>query len=61
MQDLNQKPTILIVDDMTTNLIILSDILKDEYNIKIAKTGTKALEIVHSQDNKVVKRMRSMD
>lgn len=36
---------------MTTNLIILSDILKDEYNIKIAKTGTKALEIVHSQDN----------
>ncbi len=50
MQDLNQKPTILIVD-MTTNLIILSDILKDEYNIKIAKTGTKALEIVHSQDN----------
>lgn len=51
MQDLNQKPTILIVDDMTTNLIILSDILKDEYNIKIAKTGTKALEIVHSQDN----------
>lgn len=51
MQDLNQKPTILIVDDMTTNLIILSDILKDEYNIKIAKTGTKALEIVNSQDN----------
>ena len=51
MQDLNQKPTILIVDDMTTNLIILSDILKDEFNIKIAKTGTKAIEIVHSQDN----------
>ncbi|WP_228286258.1 diguanylate cyclase domain-containing protein [Arcobacter vandammei] len=51
MQNLNLKPTILIVDDMTTNLIILSDILKDDYNIKIAKSGLKALEILNSQDN----------
>ncbi|WP_418186453.1 diguanylate cyclase domain-containing protein [Aliarcobacter lanthieri] len=41
-----RKPTILIVDDMTTNLLILSDLLKDEYDIKVAKSGTKALEIL---------------
>lgn len=51
MQNLDLKPTILIVDDMTTNLIILSDILKEDYNIKIAKSGTKAIEIVNSQDD----------
>ncbi|WP_418179893.1 diguanylate cyclase domain-containing protein [Aliarcobacter lanthieri] len=42
-----RKPTILIVDDMTTNLLILSDLLKDEYAIKVAKSGTKALEILN--------------
>ncbi|WP_235826965.1 GGDEF domain-containing response regulator [Aliarcobacter vitoriensis] len=41
-----KKPTILIVDDMTTNLLLLSDLLQDEYEIKIAKGGTKALEIL---------------
>ncbi|WP_418180894.1 diguanylate cyclase domain-containing protein [Aliarcobacter lanthieri] len=41
-----RKPTILIVDDMTTNLLILSDLLKDEYDIKVAKSGNKALEIL---------------
>lgn len=46
-----KKPTILIVDDMTTNLLLLSDLLKDEYNIKIAKNGTKALEILNSTND----------
>ena len=40
------QPTILIVDDMQTNLAILAGILKDDYNIKIAKSGPKAIEIV---------------
>ncbi|RBQ29047.1 diguanylate cyclase response regulator [Aliarcobacter vitoriensis] len=31
---------------MTTNLLLLSDLLQDEYEIKIAKGGTKALEIL---------------
>lgn len=50
MQNLNKKeiPTILVVDDMSTNLLILSDLLKDEYDVKIAKNGKKALELVHS-------------
>ena len=42
------KATILIVDDMQVNLAILSEILKDEYHIKIAKSGKKALEIVEN-------------
>ncbi len=44
------KPTILIVDDMTTNLLLLSDILKDDYKIKIAKNGHTTLEIANGSD-----------
>lgn len=42
----NTVPTILIVDDMQTNLSILSNILKDTYRIKVAKNGQKALDMV---------------
>lgn len=45
------KPTILIVDDATTNIELLSELLCDEYSLKIAKNGQKALEIANS-DNK---------
>lgn len=50
MPELIKQPTILIVDDMTTNILILSDLLKDEYEIKVAKNGEKAIEIVNSQN-----------
>ncbi len=40
------RPTILIVDDMQENLMLLSEILKSKYQIKIAKDGQKALDIV---------------
>lgn len=43
-----KKPTILVVDDMTTTLLLLHDLLKDTYEVKIAKNGTKALEILES-------------
>lgn len=46
----NEKPTILIVDDETTNIVMLSDLLKDEYQIKVAKLGQKAIDIVNSED-----------
>ena len=42
------KATVLIVDDMQVNLAILSEILKCEYHVKIAKSGQKALEIVEN-------------
>jgi len=50
MPELIKQPTILIVDDMTTNILILSDLLKDEYEIKVAKNGEKAVEIVNLQN-----------
>jgi diguanylate cyclase (GGDEF)-like protein/PAS domain S-box-containing protein len=40
------KPTLLLVDDMQVNLVMLSAILKDEYHIKTARSATQALEIV---------------
>lgn len=47
----HKKPTILIVDDMTTNLLLLSDLLKDDCNIKISKSGTKALKILNAPND----------
>ena len=39
----NAKPNVLIVDDEKTNLKILSDILKSEANVLIAKNGEQAI------------------
>jgi class 3 adenylate cyclase len=39
------QPTILIVDDSVENLQLLSNLLKDVYKIKVAKSGEKAIEI----------------
>ncbi|MDN5096781.1 GGDEF domain-containing response regulator [Aliarcobacter butzleri] len=41
----------LVVDDMTTTLLLLHDLLKDTYEVKIAKSGTKALEILESPND----------
>ena len=46
-----KKHTILVVDDMTTTLLLLHDLLKDTYEVKIAKSGTKALEILESPND----------
>ncbi|TAN69051.1 MAG: response regulator [Methylobacter sp.] len=42
------RPTILIVDDMADNLLLLSDLFKDEYRVRVAHTGEKALAICQS-------------
>lgn len=36
---------------MTTTLLLIHDLLKDTYEVKIAKSGTKALEILESQND----------
>ncbi len=41
----HEKETILIVDDIHTNIIMLSEILKEQYDLKVAKNGLKAIEI----------------
>lgn len=45
---LNFKATILVVDDTPDNLRFLSGILKDDYLIRIANNGEKALAICQS-------------
>lgn len=42
------RPTILIVDDTPDNLMLLSSIFKDEYRVRLAPNGEKALAICHS-------------
>lgn len=46
-----KKATILVVDDMTTTLLLIHDLLKDTYEVKIAKSGAKALEILESPND----------
>lgn len=42
----NLKPTILVVDDTSSNIMILSSLLKGNYKVKIATNGEKAISIV---------------
>jgi len=42
----NEKPVILVVDDVPDNLILASTLLKDLYKVKVATNGEKALAIV---------------
>lgn len=38
------RPSILIVDDTPDNLVLLSQLFKGEYRVRLAQTGAKALE-----------------
>lgn len=49
----NKKPTILIVDDVVSNLMMLSDLLSDDYEIKIAKSAQKGLEILKKNNYEI--------
>jgi putative two-component system response regulator len=42
------KPTILVVDDTPDNLDLMGDLLMNDYKVKIANSGKKALEIVQT-------------
>lgn len=42
----NLKPTILVVDDTSSNIMILSSLLKKDYKVKVATNGEKAISIV---------------
>ena len=47
MNTKNKKlPTVLIVDDTPDNITLLSSLLKDKYNTKVANSGATALQIV---------------
>jgi putative two-component system response regulator len=42
--------TILIIDDSPDNLMVLSEVLKPFYKVKVATNGTKALNMIASGD-----------
>lgn len=42
------RPTILVVDDAPDNLHLLAQLFKDEYRVRIAQSGEKALDICQS-------------
>lgn len=43
-----QRPTLLVVDDTPENLTHMAGILKDEYKVKVANNGEKAIAIAGS-------------
>ena len=47
------KRTVLIVDDEEINLEIMSEILKDAFNVLTANDGKEALDILLNGDNKI--------
>jgi len=46
--NLTDKATILVVDDTPDNLVLMSNLLKERYKVKIANGGEKALKIAMS-------------
>jgi len=44
------KPTILVVDDTPDNLTVLAGILREDYRVRVANSGEKALAIATSDD-----------
>jgi CheY-like chemotaxis protein len=48
VERVKERPTILVVDDTPDNLHLISAIFKDEYRVKIAHNGEKALQIAQS-------------
>jgi len=45
-----ERPTLLLVDDTPDNLMLLSQLLRDEYRVRLAQNGPKALEICTSDN-----------
>lgn len=51
MHENESRRTILIVDDVQFNIKILANALKDEYRIKIATDGNKAIELASDRED----------
>jgi phosphoserine phosphatase RsbU/P len=46
MTDVKEKKLVLVVDDVTTNIQMVHSMLKDDYKIRVATSGPKALDLV---------------
>ena len=49
--DISKRATLLIVDDSVSNIEILANLLKEDYKIKIAKNGRKAIDIMQKSSD----------
>lgn len=49
MSDTDGKPTILIVDDTPTNIQLLAEVLRSDYQVKVAGGGKFALDVIARQ------------
>lgn len=47
----NSKKIILVVDDTPDNLSLMSELLKDEYTIRLANGGERALKLAHHEQS----------
>ncbi len=45
-----ERATIMVVDDTPDNLAVLSSLLKDEYRVKVASNGEKALKVAAAEN-----------
>ncbi len=48
--DLDEKPTVLVVDDTPEDLALMSALLEDTYRVKVASRGDKAIKIATSDN-----------
>lgn len=39
------QPTVLVVDDVPENLVVLGDLLQPEYRVRVANSGRRAIEV----------------
>lgn len=42
---LAEKPTVLVIDDTPSNLVLMSRLLKDHYNVRVANNGEAGLKL----------------
>lgn len=45
--DFTIKPVVLAVDDMPENLMLIAELLKNTYRVRVANNGERALKLVH--------------
>ena len=48
LHEFNNRTTVLVVDDVPDNLSLMGSLLKNDYRVKVANSGEKALRIARS-------------
>jgi putative two-component system response regulator len=46
----SRRKSILAVDDIAENLMVLDEILRDQYRVRVARNGQRALELIWDED-----------